>query len=232
MITENLIIYAVSIFAVLDIIFVSLFSNNGDDNVVYMISDDEHDSNSLGNEGDYEIIPAKLKTINVLSQENNDYYLGHNINKNIHELPGQYVQYQSQYNFEKIKYCHYILNQLRKCLLMDDGTDRGCSKLYDEEIRELAKCDWIYSNYDVKNKKKEIEKFVENGGNLEENEILDFFHKKEEIEEVIEDEGINFNKEEKIVEEGEEEEGDNTGDCVEYTLSEQDNNYIVCTKYE
>ena len=175
--------------------------------------------------------PPQLKTLSFYESNEYKYISGEQI-----------INIPSSYNIEEINNCYLLLNEFSiNCLnnkIEYNYDNYDCIKLLEEKLYEFKKCDLIYSTispfyseedktYDIKYNVDDIflnieyeydEKYLNSYNNNEEEiEFEEKNNKKEEIfKEIIKESFIMKNEK----------------DCVEYELSEEDENLIKCSKYE
>ena len=143
-----------------------------------------------------------------------------------------------EFDLDEIKDCYYLLNEFNSCLsVVKNEINNECQKILNEKIYEFEKCDLIYSSISLGNIQKEFDELIENEEDIRINEdifeLVKAYEKNEDQLEEIDNEEIK-NKKEAMFEEIINESSilKNDKDCVEYELSENDNNLIKCVKYE
>lgn len=214
---DNILSFLIVIVAI-EILYLLLFSiNENDENVLIIV--DDYDK-------------PKTSQLRTLSFYESDEYEDIS-DKDIIEIP-------SLYSMDEIKDCYLLLDEYSECLNNKNENNDDCIKLLEEKLYEFEQCDLIYSS--ISSSSSPIEDktydFKYNIDDIFENIKDDFnnnlINNNNENEEEIEFEEMNNKKKEemfqKIIKESFIMKNDK--DCVEYELSEEDENVIKCAKYE
>ena len=154
----------------------------------------------------------------------------------------EFIEIPFSYDTERINYCYLLLKEYSNCLNNKNEynyENYDCKKLFEEKLNEFEKCDLIYNNispsssiedklYDIKYNINDIFENIEDDDNDKQ-----YLKKISYYEEEIDLEEKN-NKREEIFQEIDKETFimKNDKDCVEYVLSEEDENIIKCARYE
>ena len=214
-------LFLLTIFFALNVLF-TVFSDENDEKILIIINDSTK-----------KIFPGKFPSLTKTEEEYNDYYSGfdQNILSNM-ELP-------PVYDLEEVNNCFSLLNEFNSCFISENEINYNCQKSFGNRLYEIEKCDSIISSVasmDIKdefkklfinNEDNDIDIFKEineyektNIGDIYEEEKKEDEEKKKKKEQMFED----IINESFIIK--------NDKDCIEYELSEEDNNIIKCVKYE
>ena len=208
-------LWTIIIIGTLDLLF-TIYSNNDNSEKVIVI---------INNSDKFE--SQKFRTLSITESDENDYYLN-----NVEDIS------PIEFDLDEIKDCYYLLNEFNSCLsVVKNEINNECQQILNEKIYEFEKCDLIYSSLSLGNIQKEFDELIENEEDFRINEeifeLVKAYDKNEDQLEEIDNEEIK-NKKEAMFEEIINESSilKNDKDCVEYELSENDNNLIRCVKYE
>ena len=216
---DNLLSFLI-VFAAIETLYLIFFNENDDENILIILDDYQKPK------------APQLRTLPFYESDEYEYLPP---DKEIIEIPS------SSYDIEQINECYLLLDEYSDCL-NKNAEDYDCKKLIENKLSEFKKCDLIYTSispsssledetcdkiYDIKynindifqNIEDEDLKYLNNNNNNNEDkiEIEEMNNKKEEMfQEIIKDSFIMKNDK----------------DCVEYELSEEDENVIKCAKYE
>ena len=215
----DILFYLVVIVAI-ETLYTIFFDERNDENVVILLDDYKNSK------------PSELRTMAFYESDEYEYIT----NENILVIP-------SYYDKEEINECYLLLNEYSDCLDKNEY-NYVCKKLIEEKLSEFEKCDLIYSSYSsispssslssIEDKKDDIKYNINDiFGNIEDDDDLKYLKSYNNNEDEIEIEEMN-NKKEKMIQEIIKESFimKNDKDCVEYELSEEDENVIKCAKYE
>lgn len=187
-------------------------------------------------------LSSKVYTMSIIDEDNDDNYY------ELDEAKLSNLGLPPLYDLEElIKKCGALYSKFNSCFLENNENNEKCQKLIEKKINEFEKCELISSRLssikDIAND--EYDKlFINEDFNFNLNDIninRDNFEflKRMDIQEIYNEEDEKEKKEAKkkkeaMFEEIIEESSilNNDKDCIEYELSEEDNNIIKCVKYE
>ena len=206
----NYIIYFLSIFIVLEIILLII----PDENVIILLKD-EHQESHLS-------MPRNNYNTLLYEENENDYYIDSNL--------GDY-EILPIFDLEEMKACYYLLIEFRSCFDIESKREKECLKLVQDKGNDFEKCELIYSHFSFSEHDNELEDLINQAKNYDE----EIFEMIKSYEKENEDEFEEMNNKKKAIFDEIINEGSflkNDKDCIEYELSEIDNRFIKCAKYE
>ena len=208
-------LWALIIFVGLDLLF-TIFNNENSEKVLVIIN----------NSDKYKSKQFRSLSIIDTDETNYDFYSNNDFEK-------------IEFDMDEIKDCYNLLNEFNSCLYLSKEITNECQEIINNKLFEFEKCDLLYTSLSLGNLNKEFNDLFENeedinGDIFELNKLYEKNEDKiEDIKEEVENEEINHKKEamfKEIIKESSILK--NNKDCIEYEVSEKDNNLIKCVKYE
>ena len=209
-------LWALIIFVGLDLLF-TIFNNDNSEKVLMIInSSDKFKS-------------KQFRSLSIIDTDetNYDFYSNNDFEK-------------IEFDMDEIKDCYNLLNEFNSCLSLTKEITNECQEIINNKLFEFEKCNLLYTSLSLGNINKEFHDLLENEEDINDDifELIKIYEKNEDKngdikEEVVENEEIIHKKEamfEEIIKESSILK--NNKDCIEYELSENDDDLIKCVKYE
>ena len=219
---------------IIDFLLYVLIIGFGINVLLTIFLDDEEKVLIIINNSGENIMSYKLNSLTKIDDDEN--HFNFDINE---EILLSDIEYPQVYDLDEINNCFVLLNEFSLCFLNNNEFNYECQKSFENNVYELEKCDLILNSVSSMDMKDKFNKLLENNKN---GDIDIFKYSKEEGKNNINN---IYEEEEKIENEEMKKKKDkifqdiinsfimkNDKDCVEYELSEQDNNIIKCVKYE